>query len=123
MHIGSVHNKIEDYLPPEFCLPRSSRGNFLKVPSTTGLLSDISEDQDQQQDEGEKSSNQISPEDSAVGFPILNDEITVEVRTEDGESLCQNPQPQEDGFQFGEKPFVWTVSERERVFSYSDSDE
>ena len=121
MHVGSVHNKIENYLPPEFCLPRSSRGNFLKVPSTAGLVSDIREDPDQQQERTEKSSHQISPEDSAVGIPILNDEITVEVTTEDGESLCQNP-PQEDGFQFGEKP-VWTVSERESCFYNSVSDE
>ena len=34
-HIGSVHNKVENYLPKEFHLPRSSIGNFLKVPSTT----------------------------------------------------------------------------------------
>ena len=122
MHIGSVHNKIEDYLPPEFCLPRSSRGNFLKVPSA-GLVSDISEDQDQQQDQDQDhSSHQISQEDLAVGIPILHDEITVEVTTEDGESLSHNP-PQEDEFQFGEEPFVWTVAERESCFYNSDSDE
>ena len=121
MHIGSVHNKIENYLPPEFCLPRSSRGNFLKVPSPTGLVSDIREDPDQQQEQGEVERS-IHPEDSAVGIPILNDEITVEVTTEDGDSLCQNP-PQENEVEFGEKPFVLTVSERESCFYNSVSDE
>ena len=107
MHIGSVHNKIEDYLPPEFCLPRSSRGNFLKVPSA-GLVSDISEDQDQQQDHVEKSSHQIRPEDSAVGLPILIVDVTTVATAEDGGSLFQNP-PQEGGF--------------ESVLTVSDSDE
>ena len=61
-HIGSAHNKVENYLPEEFWLPRSIRGNFLKVPSTTGSVSDITKDQDQHQDQGEISTFQISPE-------------------------------------------------------------
>ena len=66
----------------------------MKVPCTTGLVSDIKEDQDQQQDQ----EADFAPEDSATGIPILNDEINAEVTT------------------------VWTVLERESVF-HSDSDE
>ena len=85
----------------------------MKVPCTTGLVSDIKEDQDQQQDQ----EADFAPEDSATGIPILNDEINVEVTTENRESLCQNSQKA-----FGFEPFSWTVLERESVF-HSDSDE
>ena len=139
-HIGSVHNKVENYLPAEFHLPRSSRGNFLKVPSTTRLVEETTEDQDQHQDQGEKSTHQISPEadsspetvkdldktiekDSEVGIPILIDEIIEDmVAKEDGESLCQNPQ-KEEGEEVGGKRPVWTVSERQSFFGFSDSDD
>ena len=140
MHIGSAHNKIENYLPVEFHLPRSIRGNFLNVPSAPGHVEETSEDQDQHKDQGEKSSPQISLEadsssetvkdldktiekDSEAGIPILIDENIEElVAKEDGESLCQNP-PEEDGEEVGGKPPVWTVSERQSFFDFSDSDD
>ena len=92
--------------------------------------------EDQGQDQGEKPSHQISPEadsspetvkdldktiekDSEVGIPILIDEV---VAKEDGESVCQNP-PKEDGEEVGGKPPVWTVSERQSFFGFSDSDD
>ena len=34
MHIGSAHEKVEQFMQPEFCLPRSRSGNFLKVNRT-----------------------------------------------------------------------------------------
>ena len=77
-------------MPPEFRLPRSSVGTFLKVPSTTGLVEDIAEDPNQHQDQGGTLSNQISSE---VG-------------------LSQNPQDREE--------FKWTVSERESFFNFCD---
>lgn len=100
---------------------------FLKIPSTTGIVEETNEDPDHHQDQGEKSSHQISPEtvkdlDNPIGedteAPIPNDEITEEVTKEDGN--CQNLP---SGDYVGEKQFVWTVSERENVFCYSDTDE
>ena len=117
--IRSVHNKIEIYLPQQLCLQRSSRGNCLEVPSTSDLIGNITEDQDQ--DRKEQSSHQIILEaetikdldktikkNSDAGIPSRNDEITKEVAKADETSL---------------KRPVWTVSERESVFCYSDSDE
>ena len=106
-----------------------SKGNYLKVPSTRGLVQEMTKDQDQHQNEGEKPSQQISPEtdsapetvkdldttigkDAAAIIAILMDEITEEV--------CQNPS-KGNGDDVGDKP-VWTVAERECVFCYSDSD-
>ena len=115
-----------------FCLPSSGHGH--------GPVLDITEDQDQHQHQEEQSNQQSSPEsgdfypektkdlektnekDSAAEIPILNDEITAGVMTEHVETLCQNPAT-EDRDQSGEKPFVWTVSERESCFYLSDSDE
>ena len=91
----------------------------MEVPSTSDLIGNITEDQDQ--DRKEQSSHQISLEaenikdsyktikkNSDAGIPSLNDEITKEVAKADETSL---------------KRPVWTVSERESVFCYSDSDE
>ena len=89
----------------------------------------------QHQDQGENSSHQISPEadfaaektkvldetngkDLAATIPIINDDITEVVTTEDEERLCQN-QPKE----LGEKPFVWTVSDIDNFLNFSESDE
>ena len=89
----------------------------------------------QHQDQGENSSQQISPEadfaaektkvldetngkDSAARIPKINYDIIDEVTTEDGERLCQN-QPKE----LGEKPFVWTESDIDNFLNFSDSDE
>ena len=139
-HIGSAHNKVENFLPVEFHLPRSTIGNFLKVPPTNGLVEETTKDQDQHQDQGEKSSPQISLEadsspdtvkdldktiekDSEAGIPILIDEIIEEIGAkEDGESLRQNP-PKENREEVGEKRPVWTVSERLSFFGFSDSDD
>ena len=109
-HIGTVHNKVETYLPAEFWLPRSSRGNFLKVPSTAGPASDVIEDQDQHEDQGENSSSQICPEaDLASGKTQhlderkekdsgVDDEKTGEEKEtkEEVGSLCQD-QPKDGG--------------------------
>ena len=42
-HLGSAHNRLENYLPKEFCLPRSSIGNFLKVPTSTEAADPVSD--------------------------------------------------------------------------------
>lgn len=135
MHIGSAHNKIENYLPVEFHLPRSIRGNFLNVPSTTGPVEETMEDQDQHKDQGEKSSPQISLEADSSPETVKDLDKTIEkdsensdennkelMAKEDGESLRQNL-PEEDGEEVGGKTPVWTVSERESFFDFSDSDD
>ena len=95
----------------------------MKVPSNTGLVSDINEDQNQHEDQKEKSSQirldaDFSPEKTkidldktkenavAVEIPILNDEITAELTREDVESLYENP-TKEDRLEFRD---VWTAS-------------
>ena len=93
----------------------------MKVPSNTGLVSDINEDQNQHEDQKEKSSQirldaDFSPEKTkidlektnaaAVEIPILNDEITAELTREDVESLYENP-TKEDRLEFRN---VWTAS-------------
>jgi len=53
-HVGSAHNIVEGFLPSEHRLPRSTRGNFLPIPSS-GLGSQDDEDSNRKQDQQSKS--------------------------------------------------------------------
>ena len=74
------------------------------------------------QDKERKARENVTEEERSHDKEKEEGGITEEEEVKKGESLCQNP-PQEDGEdEVGEKPFVWTVAERQRCFYNTDSD-